>query len=83
MTPVTARPASKSEIGVSRSETREILLPRCSALSESLPTRRESSSSIVKALTMAMPCVASCMAPISRELICTDSREIRRTRRCK
>ncbi len=69
-----------SEIGDSRSETRAILLLRCSALAAISPMRRDSSSSIVKALTMAMPWVASCTAPISRELISTDSRLILRTR---
>ena len=36
---------------------------------------------MVKAFTTAMPCVASCMAPIKRELTSTESRVMRRMRR--
>ena len=60
-----------------RSDTRAILLARTSALAISADNLVESCSSIVKALTIATPCVASCMAPISRELNSTDSRVTR------
>ena len=81
MASATVNPAKISIIGAARLATRAILFDSLSTEATLTARRRRISSSSPKALTMRMPCKASCMVSIMRVPPVNCVRAIPRTRR--